>query len=75
MSFYVILFCSLMVASLTHPLNPAATPRLQTDLRSIVLPVSLVFGVGTFVVSLMQGRKRDKLREVVHQEQSNKAAV
>ncbi len=60
MSFYVILFLTLAVSALTHQANPASTPGLQGNLTHIVLPTSLLLGVGVFVFSMMRwGKKRE----------------
>ncbi len=59
MSFYVILFLSLTVIALTHRANPATTPELQSGLRFVVLPLSVLIGMAVFFLSIRGWSKRD----------------
>jgi TRAP-type C4-dicarboxylate transport system permease small subunit len=74
MSFYLILFVSLTVMSVTHHANPAETPGLQAALRDIVLPISVGVSAVTFFLSFWGLRRRD-LVAARTEKQSNKAAV
>lgn len=60
MSFYVILFLSLMVMAVTHQANPATTPSLQANLKYFVVPLSLVVGAAVFVATLSRSGRRGR---------------
>jgi TRAP-type C4-dicarboxylate transport system permease small subunit len=73
MSFYLILFVSLMAMTLTHGMNPATTPGLQAGLRQIALPISVGLAVLAFPLSFLHSGRRRVSEATVNK--SNKAAV
>ncbi len=60
MSFYLILFLSLTASVLTHQANPAMSLSLQSNLRYIVLPLSVAAGAAMFVISMRRSGKRNR---------------
>ncbi len=77
MSFYVILFGSLMVIALTHQANPSTTPGLQTGLRHIVLPISIGIGVVVYLIAFVRMGKKKLSGDTFSErpKESNKAVV
>lgn len=60
MSFYLILFVTLMAVAISNPSTPASAPALQNSLRYVLLPVSVFFGAFVFWMSM---RRWGKIRE------------
>ncbi len=75
MSFYVILFLSLMVTAITHQANPAMAPSLQANLRYIVLPLCVLAGAAVFVITLRRSDKRDRAVPAQLSKESNRPAA
>jgi TRAP-type C4-dicarboxylate transport system permease small subunit len=72
-SFYLLLFVSLMAEAVMRGVNPAATPGLQAGLRQIALPISLGLAVVAFLLSFWHLGRQERVAAAVNR--SNKAAV